>query len=98
MLAGPEGQLQRDSSEATAREVDEEVKKILERSYAEAREVLGTFRNELERVSAELLKRETLGGDEFYKMIGMERPQNRPGEDIGPVATPDGQLVDQTGT
>src|SRR5687768_18110386 len=96
MLAGPDGQLQRDSSEATAREIDEEVKKILDRSYAEAKQILSTKRNHLESVSAELLKRETLTGDEFYQMIGKERPANKPGEDIGPVATPNGQLVDQT--
>jgi cell division protease FtsH len=96
MLAGPEAQLQRDSSEATAREIDEEVKKILDRSYAEAKEILSTKRNQLEKVSAELLKRETLTGDEFYQLIGKERPANKPGEDIGPVATPNGQLVDQT--
>jgi cell division protease FtsH len=96
MLAGPDAQLQRDSSEATAREIDEEVKKILDRSYAEAKEILSTKRNHLERVSGELLKRETLTGDEFYQLIGKVRPANKPGEDIGPVATPNGQLVDQT--
>jgi cell division protease FtsH len=96
MLAGPDAQLQRDSSEATAREIDEEVKKILDRSYAEAKEVLSTKRNHLESVSGELLKRETLTGDEFYQLIGKVRPANKPGEDIGPVSTPNGQLVDQT--
>jgi cell division protease FtsH len=96
MLAGPDAQLQRDSSEATAREIDEEVKKILDRSYAEAKQILSTKRNHLETVSAELLKRETLAGDEFYQLIGKERPANKPGEDIGPVATPNGELVDQT--
>jgi cell division protease FtsH len=96
MLAGPDAQLQRDSSEATAREIDEEVKKILDRTYAEAKKILAANRNQLEKVSAELLHRETIGGDEFYELIGKPRPQNRPGEDIGPVATPEGQLVDQT--
>ena len=96
LLAGPDAQLQRDSSEATAREIDEEVKKLLDRTYTEARESLRSHRNDLEKISAELLKRETLSGDEFYQMIGKRRPQNRPGEDIGPVATPDGKLVDQT--
>ena len=96
MLTGADAQLQRDSSEATAREIDEEVRKILERSYVEAKELLAARRNDLERVTSELLKHETLGGDEFYAMIGKARPQHKPGEDIGPVATPNGQLVDQT--
>src|SRR5687767_11004735 len=96
MLTGPDAQLQRDSSEATAREIDEEVKKILDRSYAEAKQILSTKRNHLESVSAELLKSETLNGDEFYQLIGKQRPANKPGEDIGPVSTPNGKLVDQT--
>ena len=96
MLAGPDAQLQRDSSEATAREIDEEVKGILDRAYSEAKEILSSRRNHLERLSGELLKCETLSGDEFYQMIGKPRPQNKPGEDIGPVATPTGELVDQT--
>jgi cell division protease FtsH len=95
-LTGTEGQLQRDSSEATAREIDEEVKKILDRAYAEAKEVLTGDRNHLENVSAELLKKESLTGDEFYALIGKKRPVGRSGEDIGPVSAPDGPLVDQT--
>ena len=94
MLAGPDAQLQRDSSEATAREIDEEVKKILDRSYSEAKEILAANRNNLERVTSDLLTRESLSGDEFYHLIGKTRPQNKTGEKIGPVATPDGQLVD----
>ena len=95
MLSSPDGQLQRDSSEATAREIDEEVKKILDRAYCEAREVLTTRREHLERVSSELLKHETLTGDEFYQIIGREKPGSKQGQDIGPVAAPNGELVDQ---
>src|SRR5581483_10882094 len=69
-LQGPEGQLQRDSSEMTAREIDEEVKKMLDRAYSEAKEVLATQRNNLESVTAELLKKETISGDDFYALIG----------------------------
>jgi cell division protease FtsH len=96
MLLGPDAQLQRDSSEATAREIDEEVKKILDRTYQEAREVLTAHRGDLERVSREMLKRESISGDEFYQLIGKPRPKGRPGEDIGPVSSPNGKLVDQT--
>jgi cell division protease FtsH len=95
-LAGPESQLQRDSSEATAREIDEEVKKLLDRTYTEAKELLETERTNLEKVTRELLKRETISGDEFYGMIGKVRPTSRAGEDIGPVDSPNGRLVDQT--
>ena len=95
MLSGPDAPLQRDSSEVTAREIDEEVKKMLARAYAEAKEILTTHRDQLEQVTAELLQNETLTGEEFYRMIRMPRPRE-PGKDIAPVApAPEGKLVDQ---
>jgi cell division protease FtsH len=75
-LAGPEFQLQRDCSEQTAREIDEEVKELLERAYAEAKETLTVYRDQLDRVSAELLRRETLEGAGFYQLIGKEMPRD----------------------
>lgn len=95
-LAGTDAQLQRDASEVTAREIDEEVKKILDSSYAQAKEILARNRADLEKVAGELLKRETLGGDDFYALIGKPRPVGRAGEDIGPVSAPDGRLVDRS--
>jgi cell division protease FtsH len=73
-LAGPEFQMQRDCSEQTAREIDEEVKKLLDRCYAEAKEILTQHRDQLEKATAELLARETLEGAEFYKLVGKEMP------------------------
>lgn len=95
-LAAPDGQLQRDSSEATAREIDEEVKKILDRTYAEAKELLRAHRSDLDKVTEELLRRETLGGDEFYGLIGLPKPASLgPGKDIGPASLGNGKLVDE---
>jgi cell division protease FtsH len=94
-LAGPDFQLQRDCSEQTAREIDEEVKKLLERAYAEAKEILGLRRDPLERVSAELLRRETLDGAEFYRLIGREAPgpaASRPADPRGQPANPPAEL------
>jgi cell division protease FtsH len=70
--------LQRDCSEDTAREIDEEVKKILDRCYAEAREVLTVHREQLERVTTELLKGETLDRATFYRLIEKEEPASSP--------------------
>jgi cell division protease FtsH len=74
-LAGLEFQMQRDCSEQTAREIDEEVKKLLDRCYAEAKEILTQHRDQLEKATAELLARETLEGAEFYKLVGKEMPR-----------------------
>jgi cell division protease FtsH len=74
-LPGQPFQLQRDCSEQTAREIDEDVKRILNESYAEAKEVLTAHRADLQRVVAELLKRETLDGETLYQLIGKEMPR-----------------------
>jgi cell division protease FtsH len=85
-LAGPGLELQRDCSEQTAREIDEEVKSLLDHAYAKAREILTEHRDQLEKVTAELLARETLDGPEFYRLVGREMPQAR--EPVPPLPAP----------
>ncbi|PTY02467.1 cell division protein FtsH [Opitutaceae bacterium EW11] len=71
---GPEFQFQRDCSEETAREIDEEVSRILADAYREALEQLRAHRDQLESITAELLKRETIDGPEFYRLVGRPMP------------------------
>ena len=73
-LAGQDFQLQRDCSEETAREIDEEVKKMLDQAYEEAKETLSTHRDQLEHVAVELLKAESIDGPTFYRLVGKEVP------------------------
>src|ERR1700732_5254338 len=73
-LNGQEFQLQRDCSEATAREIDEEVRKLLDLGYEQARETLSAHRDQLEHVAAELLKSESIDGPTFYRLVGREVP------------------------
>jgi cell division protease FtsH len=73
-LAPTDFQWQRDCSEATAREIDEEVKNLLARCYGEAKQILTAHRDQLDQISHHLLKRETIGGPEFYQMIGQPVP------------------------
>jgi cell division protease FtsH len=75
-----ESQIQRDCSEQTAREIDEEVKKLLGESYEEAKEVLSVHRDELEHLTTELIKHESMDGQTFYKLIGQEQPAIRVAE------------------
>jgi cell division protease FtsH len=74
-LAGQDGSFQRDCSEQTAREIDEEVKKILDRAYLEAKNILTSHRDQLESVTAELLRRETLDATAFQELIGRKPGQ-----------------------
>ena len=73
-LNGPDTQIQRDCSEATAREIDEEVRKLLNRSYDEAKEMLLQRRSDLDRLAGELLKSEAMDGETFYRLIGRKQP------------------------
>jgi len=77
-LPGMENNMQRDCSEATAQMIDLEVKKILDRAYAEAKEVLTIHRDQLELVTNELLKRETLDGAAFNELIGRKDEKTVP--------------------
>ena len=56
-------------SEATAVEIDHEVKRIIEQCYAEALELLGNHREPVERIVKALLKYETLDADEVDALI-----------------------------
>jgi cell division protease FtsH len=73
-LNGQEFQIQRDCSEQTAREMDEEVKKLLDLAYDEAKQILVAHRDQLTRVATELLKYETIDGPTFYRLVGKETP------------------------
>jgi len=74
-LPGEPFQMQRDCSEQTARDIDEEVKRLLDTSYAQTKEMLTAHRTDLRRVVAELLKHESLDGETLYKLIGKEVPK-----------------------
>jgi cell division protease FtsH len=73
-LNSSESQIQRDCSEETAREIDQEVRKLLDESYDDAKEVLSAHRDELELLTTELIKHEAMDGKTFYRLIGREQP------------------------
>jgi cell division protease FtsH len=74
-------------SEATAREIDSEIKDFIDRSYAKARRVLTENIEELHRLARGLLEHETLSGDEIRtvlrgepvirKVVDEPAPENR---------------------
>ena len=75
----------------TAREIDLEVRRLIEAALAEARECLSTHRDELDKLAAALLERETLDISEINTLLGLEPPpapaaaEAKPAEDIAPV-------------
>jgi cell division protease FtsH len=49
--------------------IDEEVRRIVEESYDRVKVILKRRREELERVAAELIRRETLDRDQLEKLL-----------------------------
>ena len=75
-LGGGNGAGHLDISEATQREVDEEVEKILDGAYARATDILTERRDDLESLTARLLEQETIGGDELRAALGVAEARN----------------------
>jgi len=69
-----DGPIQRDCSEQTAREIDEEIKKLLSDAYKVAKGILSSHRDQLDRVAQELLSRETLDEHTFNTLLGRKAP------------------------
>ena len=77
-LATQDGSFQRDCSEKTAQQIDDEVKSILDQTYADAKDILTIHRAQLEKVTSELLKQETLDAEAFRQLIGLSKPAETP--------------------
>ena len=65
----------------TAKEVDHEVMVLLHNSYEEAKRLIGSHREALDKIAGYLIRRETITGKEFMKIFraverGMEIPEN----------------------
>jgi cell division protease FtsH len=67
-----------DYSEATAREIDQEVRAIVEQQHQMARRVILENREKLDRLAQALLERETLDSEEIEAaMAGRELPERQ---------------------
>mgnify|MGYP002765018087 CR=1 FL=1 len=60
---------QRDYSEQVAFEIDEEMKRIVDEKYEEAKALLNSNRDMLEAISKDLLDKETIDADEFQSIM-----------------------------
>lgn len=68
-----EGRTVLNCSDVTAAAVDEEVRRILERSYAEAKRILSENLDALDVIADFLIRQETITGKEFMKMFDTVR-------------------------
>ncbi len=81
--AGGEFGRARMHSEETAREIDEEVKRIIDDSMAKVQQILASRKASLEAVAKRLIDRETIDGAELKQVIEetSPSPQIVPGTD-----------------
>ncbi len=76
-----------DYSEATAQEIDREVRDIVQRNYEKARTILTGNLEILHRIAGYLLERETLGAEEVDAIIrGDKLPDPPPVAPVAPLA------------
>ncbi len=78
-------------SEETQRQIDAEVRRIVEEGYATAKKVLTERIDDLHTIAKGLLEFETLSGDEISGLLKGELPVRERGEpekvDVGPVSS-----------
>jgi cell division protease FtsH len=77
---------QRDYSERTAEEIDEEVRRVIDEAHARCRAVLTQHRDSLELLASKLIEVETVEGDDLRRLLGPA--ENRPLPEDGPASTP----------
>ena len=58
-----------DYSEEIAREIDDEIRRVIEEAHTRARQVLEQHMEELHRLSAILVERETIDKDQFQRLL-----------------------------
>jgi cell division protease FtsH len=75
IFLGREISEQRDYSEAIAEKIDKEVRRLVNESYSQAKEILHTYRNELDKVAQRLVEVETIPREEFETLFPPPYPK-----------------------
>lgn len=89
--SGGENSFTKPYSEVTAREIDEEVRKIVQEAYEQAKKLLSEKREQLEIIAQALLKKEILFKSDLEELIG-----NRPSEIEDAEEVIEEEVVDKT--
>jgi cell division protease FtsH len=65
-----------DYSEEIAREIDDEIRRVIEEAHDRARRVLTERMDELHKISELLIERETIDKDQFERLLAGEAPES----------------------
>jgi cell division protease FtsH len=83
-----------DYSEEIAREIDDEIRRVIEEAHATAQTVLREHSDELHRLSGILIERETIDKEQFERLLAGETEQSV-FEDEAPAAEPSAKPADE---
>lgn len=85
-----EGRMALNCADETAAAVDEEVRKIMEECYKEAKDILRENLDVMDKIAAYLIKEETITGKQFMKIYreakGLPEPEQNPAGDSAHAA------------
>src|SRR3989440_598340 len=73
---GREFSAEPDYSDEIAREIDDEIRRVVEEAHQTARDILTERREALDRISKVLLERETIEAKEFERLLAGESPED----------------------
>jgi len=77
-----------DYSEEMAREIDDEIRRVIEEAHETALHVLREHMDELHRLSGILIERETIDKDQFERLLAGEQEAEVFAEEAAPVVEP----------
>ena len=81
---GREFSAEPDYSDEIAREIDDEIRRIIESAHVQAKEILNQYRASLEKLSEILVKRETIEKEQFEALLGGQTEHEVFGAEVPP--------------
>ncbi len=97
IFLGREISEQRDYSEKIAEEIDDEVRRIIDRAHETAQSVLGMHRKKLDQIARRLIDVETLEGQELRRLFDMADDAELPPPEAEQAPAPPAPGPDQPG-
>jgi cell division protease FtsH len=96
---GREFSAEPDYSDEVAREIDDEVRRIVEDAHQTSKDILSEHREQLDTISKILLERETIEADEFIALLeGKPEDEVFAGEEEEEAKPPEAPPVEEKGT
>jgi cell division protease FtsH len=88
---GREMSAEPDYSDDVAKEIDDEIRRVIEEAHDTATRVLQQHMDELHRLSAILIERETIDKDQFERLLAGEAEESVFAEELKPAEAPQGE-------